>query len=73
MFKITIFGIDSSLLSAVERVGKIVYIDQDRHTFNAIFDGCEIKGKAGRVFIRDPEKYKCLILAKTEFEEINIT
>lgn len=73
MFNITIMAIDASLLSDVERVGKIEYIDQDNHTFTASFDGCKIKGNAERVVIRNPGKRTYLFLSKTDFEEISIT
>lgn len=73
MFKITIMRIDASLLTAVESVGKIEYIDRDSHTFTASFDGCKIKGKAERIVIRNPEKHTYLSLSKTDFEEVCIT
>lgn len=72
MFKITIMRIDASLISAVERVGKIEYIDQDSRTFTASFDGCNVKGKGERVVIRNLEKHTHLYLCKPYFEEISI-
>lgn len=72
MFKITIVGIDACLLTVVEDVGEIEYIDQDRRIFTASFDGCKVKVKGERVLIKNPEKRATLILYQHEFEEISI-
>lgn len=72
MFKITIIGITKSLFRQVETVGKIEYIDQYCYSFAASFDGCEVKVKGERVFIRNPEKRAALFLNRNEFKEITI-
>lgn len=72
MFKITIIGIDCSLITAVEKVGKIMYIDDERGIFTASFDGCSVKVDDCCVRIKNLVRRSRIILAKCEFEEINI-
>jgi hypothetical protein len=74
MFKITVIGIDKVLLTAVESMGKIEYIDQCRQVFTASFDGCTVKVKGERVRIKNPKKHTVLYLFDFhQFEEISIT